>query len=239
MSCERYHDALTDLAAGGSATAEVEAHLAACEPCRGELDALRRALAIAETEMARLVRAEPSPGLIARIRTAVAEPTAARTGHFGWIWPAMAASVVLLVAVAAWMIRTPAPARVAVENRPAAAPRASRPAEEGNRTSEAPETTAPSPREQVRVPVRGGAEAAILRHGHRPARAVPAAPEVLVPPGEAEALVRFAAIVHRDRQAPAAFLEAGRPSADLAEPAELVIKPLEIVPLDPAETPGT
>jgi hypothetical protein len=45
--------------------------------------------------------------------------------------------------------------------------------------------------------------------------------------------------VHRDRQAPAAFLAVGRPSPDLAEPAELVIKPLEIVPLDPAESSGT
>jgi hypothetical protein len=64
-------------------------------------------------------------------------------------------------------------------------------------------------------------------------------PEVLVPRGEAEALVRFAAIVHRDRHTPGAFATAGRPSADLAEPAALEIEPLEIVPLDPAENPGT
>jgi len=51
--------------------------------------------------------------------------------------------------------------------------------------------------------------------------------------------VRFATIVHRDRHAPGAFLAAGRPSPDLAEPAALDITPLEIVPLDPAETPGT
>jgi hypothetical protein len=60
-----------------------------------------------------------------------------------------------------------------------------------------------------------------------------------VPRGEAEALVRFAAIVHRDRHTPASFLAADRPSPDLAEPAELAITPLEIVPLEPAETPGT
>ena len=64
-------------------------------------------------------------------------------------------------------------------------------------------------------------------------------PEVLVPPGEAEALVRFANLVHRDRHAPAAFLAVGEPSGDLPEPAALVIKPIEIVPLDPAEASGT
>ena len=64
-------------------------------------------------------------------------------------------------------------------------------------------------------------------------------PEVLVPPGEAEALLRFAALVHRDRQAPTSLAAAGQPSADLAEPAPIDIQPLEIVPLDPAETSGT
>jgi len=52
-------------------------------------------------------------------------------------------------------------------------------------------------------------------------------------------LLRFATLVHRDRHAPAAFLAVGEPSGDLPEPVALVIKPLEIVPLDPAETSGT
>jgi len=36
-----------------------------------------------------------------------------------------------------------------------------------------------------------------------------------------------------------AFAAAGQPSADLSAPADIEIKPLEIVPLDPAEAPGT
>jgi hypothetical protein len=62
---------------------------------------------------------------------------------------------------------------------------------------------------------------------------------VIVPRGEAEALVRFAAIVRSGRHAPGAYLAAGQPSRDLPEPAELAVEPLEIVPLDPAENPGT
>ena len=74
----------------------------------------------------------------------------------------------------------------------------------------------------------------------RPARAGRhAEPEVLVPPGTEEALLRFVALVHERNEIPAALLAAGEPSPDLAEPAEIEIKPLEIAPLDPAETLGT
>jgi hypothetical protein len=45
--------------------------------------------------------------------------------------------------------------------------------------------------------------------------------------------------VHRDRRAPASLAAAGQPSPDLAELPPIDIKPLEIVPLDLAETPGT
>ena len=236
MHCERYRDALTDVAAGAPAPAGLEAHLDSCETCREELAARRRALAIAGAEMARFGAAEPSPGLTARIREAVAEADAAPPWHLGWVWPAMVASVILLAALAAWTIRAPSPARVVMDGRPAAAPTESRPAGEPRRTSEAPERTAPSPRAHAFVPAHGGSATASVRHRPPPP---PAAAEVLVPPGEAEALARFAAIVRRDRHAPGALAASGWPSPALAEPAELVIKPLEIVPLDPAETPGT
>jgi hypothetical protein len=47
------------------------------------------------------------------------------------------------------------------------------------------------------------------------------------------------ALVHRERLSPAALVAAGQPSPDLAELAPLDLKPLEIVPLDPAEPSGT
>jgi len=64
-------------------------------------------------------------------------------------------------------------------------------------------------------------------------------PEVIVPPGGQEALLRFVALVHQQGSSPAALLAAGEPSADLPKPADIEIEPLEIVPLDPAESTGT
>jgi hypothetical protein len=248
MSCDRYRDALRDLAAGGSAHVGLEAHLASCDGCSEELAGFRRALGAVEAETARLVRAEPSAGLAARIRSAVEAQQSAPAWRFGWMWPAVAASVVLLVALAVWATRAPGPPRVAVGNEPAATPAESRPARpasptaEGpgpSRTSEPPHDLATSPRHRPTGAPREASEAGRVRHASGPAGSVPAPPEVLVPRGEAEALVRFAAIVHRDRQAPAAFAAVGEPSPDLAEPAALKIAPLEIVPLDPAESSGT
>jgi len=60
-----------------------------------------------------------------------------------------------------------------------------------------------------------------------------------VPPGQEEALLRFVAFMQRERVVPRALLTAGEPPSDLPEPAPIEIKPLEIVPLDPAETSGT
>ena len=73
MSCERYRDALTELAVGGPATAGLQAHLDACEGCRRELAALREALGLADASLAEIVSAEPSPAFRARLRQRVAE----------------------------------------------------------------------------------------------------------------------------------------------------------------------
>jgi hypothetical protein len=72
----------------------------------------------------------------------------------------------------------------------------------------------------------------------------PREPEVMVPPGQAEALLRLLALVNRDRVAPPVLGATGQASPELAElrPIDvgpIDIKPLEIVPLDPAETSGT
>ena len=235
MACERYRDALADVAAGAPAAAEVGAHLASCEACRAELDALRQALAAGDAELAGLAAAEPSPELEVRIRQAVAEANPAPAWRFGWLWPVAAAAATLLVALAVWVGQPPAP-RVAVDaSRPqrAGSARVVEPAAvEGDEPLVPGSDDLMEPREVRRA---GGS----IRSGHTGLPRDDTAPEVLVPPGGAEALVRFVALVHSERLSPVALAAAGQPSADLAEPAPLEIKPIEIVPLDLAETSGT
>jgi hypothetical protein len=235
MACERFRDALADVAAGEPAPAGVHAHLASCEACRADLAALRRALAVADAEMAGLLAVEPTTELAVRIRQAVAESDPSPGRRFGWLWPAVAAAATLLVALAVVLGRTPLPEpRVAMD---APRPDPVIPRDFGGTGPEGSAVPAdPSPAD-ANAGARGGRVPARSRSVGR--HAIPAEPEVLVSPGEAEALLRLVALVHRERLTPPVLGVAGQPSADLAELALIDIKPLEIVPLDPAETSGT
>jgi hypothetical protein len=252
MACERYRDALTDVAAGEPATAAVEAHLASCEACRAELQVLRRALAVADTEMAGLLAAEPSPELAARIRQAVAEEDPSQQWRFGWLWPAVAAAVTLLVALAAVMGRgTPsAPeSSMAVDAhgpQSAGGTRAMEPVGEPLAHVDRPVPAADgndlvTPRRPGQAERRGAGrpdgspgtrQAGVPRDDRAPE------PEVLVPAGETEALLRFTAHLRTRVVSPDSLLLADL-SAPLPEPKGVEIQPLAIVPLDPAETSGT
>jgi hypothetical protein len=214
MSCERYSDALVDVAAGGAAPPALEAHVASCTACRGELAALRQALALADAELASLPSAEPSAALTARIRHAAAEGPAPAPWRFGWLWPAVAGAAGLAVALAAWPPHRPdVPA-------PPPLPRAAD-------TSPGPVPAPPVPLTSP-VPSRRSSPAPSRRDE----------PEVLVPAGEAEAFLRFASHLRTRAVSPDSILLADL-SGQLPEPKGVEIQPLVIVPLDPAEASGT
>lgn len=224
MSCERYAEAIADAAASAAPAVELERHLGECASCRQELAALREALGLADSALGEIAAAEPSPGLRVRIRQAAVENDARVPVAWRWLWPATAA-VLLLVAVAAgfWRAGGSAPAprvAVAVTLQPPPVVRS-----EGSVGRSTHPLAAAG-----QAPARSGATG---RHPHL------AEPEVLVPPGQRAALLRFVALVQRERLAPASLMAAGEPSADLAEPPPIQIRPLEIVPLDPAEGSGT
>lgn len=216
MACERFRDALTDVAAGAGPAPGVEAHLAGCEACRLELVALRGALALVDAELAERLAAEPSPELAARIRSALAESAQARPGlGIGWRL-AIAGAGAALIAAAAYVAQRgspPAPAVTAATTRSEPAAGVSRPP-----AAFAPDAVSREPASRA------------------PARRVE--PEVLVPAGEAEALLRFAASL-RLRSVPPDSLLVADLSSPLTEPKDVVIHPLQIAPLDPAEASGT
>ncbi len=224
MACERFRDSLSNMAAGAPASAGTLAHLASCEACRVELLALRRALAAADEELAQLRVAEPSSDLAARIRTALAESAEAAPGwRLGWGFLAMAAAAVLAasVFVAQRGPRSEPPAIVADRA----------PARETLRATPAPQSVVAGRAERSR-PVETKPRAS-----SSPRTGQAREPDVLVPAGEAEALVRLAASLRRRSVTPDSLLVADL-SAPLAEPRLGEIRPLEIVPLDPAESSG-
>ena len=225
MACKRYRDALNDVAAGSSASAEVGSHLASCEACRDELRALRQALAAADDELALLRVAEPSPDLAARIRTAVAESAEAEPGwRLGWGFMVAAAVAVVVVATVFVAQRGPRPEPPAL-----VADRA--PAHESLRATPAPGTVVPESARRSQ-PVESQPRVSGRARAQRPRE-----PEVLVPAGEAEGMLRFAASLRRRSVTPDSLLVADL-SAPLAGPKLVEIRPIEIVPLDPAESSG-
>lgn len=232
MACERHKDALSDVAAGGSAVPELEAHLASCVGCREQLEVLRRALALADDELGRLLSSEPSRRLLARIRAATAEPVAQSVWRLGWARPSLAAAAALLVALLVVVGRAPSrEPSVVVERSPE--PSGASPTSVSEGRSPAAEQAAPPP--TAETPAQ--ADAAPGRPSLAGLAAAAPAPEVLVPAGEAEALLRFAAAVRHRSVTPESLLVADL-SLPLSQPKGMEIRPIEIVPLDPEEDSG-
>jgi hypothetical protein len=231
MACERYREALTELAVGGPVAAGLEAHFASCAGCQEELAALRRTLEAVDDELHALAAAEPSPALVARIRQVAEDPaeTDDRAGST-WLWPALAAAALLLVGIFVGRGREPEQRHAVAVASPSPTP--------------APVT---SPHEEVGAAAATVAPSRFVLSPHAPILRRPAArrePEVLLPPGEAAVLVRLVERLQRERLAPPVMATVGRPSPELAElrsieVGSVYIKPLEIVPLDPAEDSGT
>jgi putative zinc finger protein len=226
MACERYREALTDFAAGGLLPAELEAHLETCAACREELALSRRALETVDADLRQLAAVEPSRDLAARIRLAAAELAAAEEVANAWhpAFALRALAVGVLVAVLAFVLfrgRAPSPASVAtVSPRPPqteAMPRSSPPAPEAPAASRS--TVSARPMEGVRRPL-------------PPARpALPPEPEVLVPPGQLEALERLAALVNRQRVASPSLAAVEQGSPELVPPRPIEVRSVEITPL--------
>jgi hypothetical protein len=238
MACERYLEAVTELAAGGPAVAGLKAHLAECADCREELAALRRVLEAVDAELRPFASSEPSPALAARIRQAASEPEARSGSRPAFALQALAAAAVLAaVAFVLLLGRAPTPTSVAALTPRPETSGTPLPASVALPAATARPAASPRPREE-RVPATAAAR-----------RAASPEPEVVVPPGQMEALVRFAALVNRVRVAPPMLGATGQPSPELAElrlidigpisVGSIDIQPLEIVPLDPAETSGT
>src|ERR1700756_1647678 len=103
MNCEDVRENLIELLSGDSAASghaadpEIAAHVRQCAACAGELDSLRRTMALLDEWEA----PEPSPYFLTRLRAHVKEErekAPVRSGIFGWFRrPAMAVSLATLL----------------------------------------------------------------------------------------------------------------------------------------------
>lgn len=222
MACERYkdwvtHAALDALPAGREA--EWRGHLETCPGCRAALERERRLLRAIDRGLAASVDTEPSPEFAARVRQRIAAEPA------GWsLWlprwlPSAAGAIAVLALLGVWFaIRAPRPPLGVLDTREAlviAREPVPRPA---------PERTAGPVRPSEPQSPRAG------RGDDRPE------PEVLVPPGQWEAMMQLYNAAQQGRvDAGALFYRRAlleQVAAELVPPAELKVKPLEVIPLD-------
>lgn len=246
MICARYEREMREHAHGAPLSPALEAHLASCAVCQDVLATEQRLLAEIDSAIEGVGRIEPSPIFLARARAAALEqplPSSRRSRLLpvlapGPIWalPALVAAVLIAALVArtrpssversGTVVSAPAgpsfpgvpsaPAPLAAEHSPARAaalpsssPRL--PSREALRPTES--------REGVANPSRSLAHASLSE-------------PALVPPGQADALVRLAVLIDAGSVAPPAMLlEPPDPDQELRPPADLHLRPLSIEPL--------
>jgi hypothetical protein len=198
-----------------------------CAGCRERLEASRRHLDAIEGSLAAALDVAPSAGFAARLRERLARERSSRHRSANWL-PALAA-VVVTAAVGGWLFlgRSEAPTL-----RRANAPPAHREAKQSPLPDErvAPsvaDTTEPQP------PPPRGAATRPQRTSHAapgPDRRAPGEPEVLVAPGQDEAIARYVRLLRQRRVEPGSLpAQAVSAEVDLRQP-----EPLEVTAIAPA-----
>jgi len=229
--CGKYSDWLTEAGVGGLAPhheRELLAHAAECDACREAYRHARELGEIVDRGVESLVSGEPSPHFAARLRARIAEePTSSwrtwlglysgvsasrRLFSFQGAVAAVGILVVLLTLGFHWL----------PPNHPVG------PTVAGKQNEKAPDSPrAPNPGAPI---VESVQPVSRLHHGAR-LLASRSQPEVLVPPGQLDAVVQFAEAIRSGRvdtkQLLAAQQEAEKP---------LEIEPIEIAPLAPPES---
>lgn len=224
MSCSRWRSALVETALGAPAPAGLPEHLGSCASCRAGLEAERLLLGRIDAELVAALDVAPSPELAARVRQRVAESPPARPWWMPWLVPAgvglaMLALGILVGRRGAAPGPGPAPRLAVAEVSPAPV------------TPSAHVAAEPTPVEPPATPAQPKPAPATAA---APARTVVRAPEpeVLVPPGQHELVMRFARDVRQPRVDRSALLAAG---FDPGETKSLVVKDVRIAAV---EVPG-
>lgn len=225
MSCERYQSWMTDAAADElpeNRRSELEDHARECTACRQEFQRVRTLMEAINLGVTAQAAAEPSPRLMERVRQRIRdEASVARWWSARWV-PALACAAVLIVAASVWTLwpRTATRHDLTASSALPSRVQAVRPAA-------AATTAKPKIMPERHEPMVALARPARKLNARRidRQRAAPEIPEVIVQPGQMEAVMQFAQALDSG-QIDGAKLLADLKAAD---------QPLEIKPL---KTPG-
>jgi len=231
MSCERYRDWMTSAAADElpeSRAAELQVHVHECAACRQELQRVRTLMEAIDLRVTAQTAAEPSPRLMERVGQRIRdESPVARWWNARWV-PAVACAAVLIVAVSLWTLWPRTGARHALT-----ASSASHSPVQAVRPAAVVTTGKPKGRHGSMVALARPARKPNARRIERQ-RAAPEVPEVIVQPGQMEAVMRFAQALNNGQ------IDGAKLLADLkAADQPLKIKPLETPELADDKTSGT
>jgi hypothetical protein len=250
MACSKYEEQLTEAAlvltpgsfeiwsADTGVDGDLARHLRDCASCRAALDGRRVLLARIDRGVTGMVSAEPLAALISRVRQQVA---AAQVSHSvrWWQWAGTGIGLAAVAALALFLlarpgVRTPHPSRADQASNAPSAPLGIPRSSLRQSTSVAAGTAASLPRTRLAVEKPRGAvadRAALHAASARETRASEL--EVIVPPGQREAFIRFAEAL-RMRSIDETQLVAASKD-DGAGPPPLELKPLKIQLLDGTE----
>ena len=215
MLCARYQEWMIPAALDGlppERTRELDAHLRSCAACRAEFERARMLSNAIDRGLAAAVNVQPSPQLVARVRSEISRMPAPSVWPFAH-WIPLAACALAAVVLAALLLRP----RVPSPSTPATPEIAS-----------APVVTPASPARQT------AAAPSHVRNSLARAKRdndVAHQSKVLVPQGQWQAVARFAVAVGRGRVNGAEFIATAEKSRDPLDFAGLEIKPIVITPL--------
>jgi hypothetical protein len=231
MNCDRYRDWMTDAAADElpeSRRTELETHARGCAACRQEFQRVRTLMDAIDLAVTAQSAADPSPRLMEQVRQRIREE-ASVTPWWNARWvPAAACAAALILAVSLWTLwpRTGIPHGLTASSAPPLPVQPVRPA--AVRTTAKPKITPErrGPMVALARPVRKTNARRIERQSAM--HEVPEVPEVIVEPGQMEAVMQFAQELNSG-QIDGAKLLADLKAAD---------QPLKIEPLETPEPAG-
>lgn len=250
LTCEKYGEWIKEAALGEVSPRrerELLAHAGECDACREAYQSAREVAALVDRGVEALVAGQPSPEFAARLRARIAEEGPAP--RFAWFtWKPVATGFVAAVALAVlWVFLAP--------SRPTLPPKSGQPVST-IASALPPEAHAPGVASADAAQRNRGHSIALQRHSRtqlvaQQRRGIgrihsPSEPEVLVPPGQLEAVMQLAADIRSGRIDGKTFVaEQTETQKNMQKPIDIPrieIKAIEITPVasppDAAEPPA-